>query len=767
MATSGKVPLSYKAALLKPAPPQPEVGIISHDWKSPYAPIVEECIANVERARYTPMELQAIRPVVEFEGIELNEYVERKGKFYSILKKDLEWLAKRVGKNILAYVGHVEQFDDFMDNLIYHLERVKSIDKIKAFNPALETIIIIVACYSGEYAHYYNNRNRASFKVLQKYNIALLGFANLVHIYQGEIYVCFEPHNRIKSLDCAYPEAFDDKMSIVQNKNEGKDNQLQQCCQSKFDRFKSLFVEDLSNRSCGKITKEVLLKAILNLLTPEQKIDTSKLFFLDPVNIGFDQGVPCPSEGCKPINPFKGQERIADSFDKAEELIVLGKKIIDWALNFSEEKLLNKIQSLEPSQREALYLRNYIMHSGTVIFDLLFYKKYRTLLFIFKHFQIPIGFVGAENKNFFCYAPTVVPLQYEDKLFELCYALYKYSTAKEVEKITAMQLYDFSNYSCLYYMIRYRHISLIEFNLFYADRYANVETVNYNPEGKPILMHACDTYLFDSYVWKLLLTYGANPRNKATIELGPATGNTDQTFHLTPIEYILKFIPPPFPKDILELCCIFGHTDEEFLYHTYTNFRDVLENRGGETYQRYYGMAVSGLEVIRNAQVGMLLTNPDYYGTLQHRKNVEYLIEHFEEAIQQAYKKLEICLRIIRSSPERKKKMRQKIMKEVLQQLNTNMKTRIANIETKEKLPSIYGKLNKTLKRPNVRLRPNQKKSYRNRGLGILRNESRSVINRAQNLEELINSVLGKTPTTEENEFAGGKRATRKALRRC
>jgi len=111
--------------------------------------------------------------------------------------------------------------------------------------------------------------------------------------------------------------------------------------------------------------------------------------------------------------------------------------------------------------------------------------------------------------------------------------------------------------------------------------------------------------------------------------------------------------------------------------------------------------------------------------------------------------------------------MRQKIMKEVLQQLNTNMKTRIANIEMKEKLPSIYGTLNKTLKRPNVRLRPNQKKSYRNRGLGILRNESRSVINRAQNLEELINSVLGKTPTTEENEFAGGKRATRKALRRC
>jgi hypothetical protein len=149
--------------------------------------------------------------------------------------------------------------------------------------------------------------------------------------------------------------------------------------------------------------------------------------------------------------------------------------------------------------------------------------------------------------------------------------------------------------------------------------------------------------------------------------------------------------------------------------------------------------------------------DPFYHYYTEALKMLHYLYSHTDSALKEGLKTLKTCLRIIRSSPERKRKLRAKIIAQTNKELHQNVKMRIASIEMREKLPALYGTLNKTLKRANVKLGANVKKSLRNKGQKLLRNNTRNPINRAGNLQDMIDSALGKAPTVETtNNFMGG-----------
>ena len=117
MAAAAK--LNYTAAVLKPLPPKPEVVIYSPDPSSSayFAPIVDDCIGNVVNDKFGNVYVDTIRAVVEFEGEELAQYHTKKGIFYKHFQSDLEWLSKRVQKNIVAFVGHIEDVDKLFEDI--------------------------------------------------------------------------------------------------------------------------------------------------------------------------------------------------------------------------------------------------------------------------------------------------------------------------------------------------------------------------------------------------------------------------------------------------------------------------------------------------------------------------------------------------------------------------------------------------------------------------------------------------------------------------
>lgn len=760
MATSGRLPLNYKAAVLKPKPPEPEVAILAPEWTNPYSPLKDDCIGHVELHRFNQMDVPIFRPVVEFEDEELKQYQTQKGVFYKKFRNDLEWLAKKTGKNIIGFVGHVEQLNDVVRGLEYTLH-LKRPEDIQMFNPKLETIMVCVACYSGDNAYDFNYSIQNyihSFPNLKKLQFTFLGFDNLVHIYRGDIYVCEKSQTRMESFQCVYPEAHDDKKTVFQNINNDKWNRLETCCQSKFDRFKSMFVDDLSTRNCGKITKEIILNYIQNLLAPNGKIDGTKTTRKPNVSISFADGKVCPSADCQPVNPYKGAERTAASFDKAGELMLLGVDLLNYAVNEPEDKLLNKIQSLKPEQRKVLYMRNYMLEGGNVLFDLLFYKKYKTILYCFKNYSIPITFIGDTRSTFFSYAADITSSTQEDKLFELFHALYKSSDMVDYSKGYVLRQYDERNYNSLYYMIFNRRKLLLEFYLYFLDHYTFVNYADANLAWRPTLYIACERFWFDPSVWKLLFSFGADP----TLLYNPSQTNRNTSLGETVVQYILNYIPPPFPKDILQLCCIFGYQETSHFEEAKKDLEEALADKDGERFEFYKDNAIRSLEVTKDTLRYMSANDVEYFGSTQLRIMLERMNSNLEATLKEAVATLETCLRIIRSSPERKRKLRSKIMGESLEALNQTMKTRIATLETRNTLPALYGKLNKTLKRANVKLRPNEKKSLRNKGLKVLRNNTRNPINRAGNLQDMIDSALGEKPTVKaNNNFVGGRKTRR------
>jgi hypothetical protein len=136
-------------------------------------------------------------------------------------------------------------------------------------------------------------------------NIYYFGFSNLVHLYNGDIYVCEQDYKGdYPKLSCDLPRIQGDMRA--------------DCCAAKKNHFTSLFVEGLKTRGCFKLTEEILLNKFAELATTyigEENLRAGRQPSLDAYNKLLDanaffkitEGLPCSgvSNPCQIFNPHK------------------------------------------------------------------------------------------------------------------------------------------------------------------------------------------------------------------------------------------------------------------------------------------------------------------------------------------------------------------------------------------------------------------------------------------------------------------------------
>ena len=696
--------LNYKKALLAPPPPVPKVEIFSPDLNVQFGPILYDCIGHVTEAPYKEYDVgPTLRPVVEFEGEELKQYHDKKGIYYSKLKKDLEWVSKKIKKNIIVYVGHVEDIDrDFFPELYSSGNTLLS-----TLTPEFETICLLIACYSIDVATRFNAA--PSYFVGHKYgknqySIVSFGFEELVHIYRGEIYMCENHHEKVDSFQCMYPNALYDKQNLLRNVDD-KSNPLYQCCKVKYDRFKSRFVDELSTRNCIKLTKEKFLKKVEKIIRTDGTLNKQDTHNKYTIEIG--DGETCPSPGCQPKNPYKGAVPIAESFDKAEKPVRLAHELYTLMIDPAkgENVVLNRIQSLPENERDVLLTNFFTLPNATLLHECVYQGFYKILIYCAKHYNIPLYRVGPYGMNLLSMGASMDAVHNlgrfdELKMLEFFDAAVKPSDHYDVINFLRYDKDEDMN-GLIYHAALGNNVKLVEWYILTTFPWANLnDQSGVGDEHMPILNKLAQEHILNPYLWRILLVYGANPLDKETRS------------QFTAMEVFLQNIP--FPAEIMYTLCIFGYTFTEPIETTI----DVLNK---------------------------MLKDPKEDAALKTQILTDIKI-------------LERCLKIIKSSPERKRKMRAKIIAATDKEIHENVAFYRRRIKAHEELPKLYGTLDKALKKPGVKLSKENKKTLRNRGLALLKNNAQNIMLRLESLETLIDAIT--VPTTN-NQNGGSRRFQR------
>ena len=142
-------------------------------------------------------------------------------------------------------------------------------------------------------------------------NIYYFGFTDLVHLYNGNIYVCENGYTgEYPKLSCDLPRI--------------KGALREDCCSTKKNHFTSLFIEGLKTRNCFKLTEEILLQKFTELATTyigEENLRTGTQPTFEAYNrmvannafFKITQGLSCngPGNPCQIINPRREESATA------------------------------------------------------------------------------------------------------------------------------------------------------------------------------------------------------------------------------------------------------------------------------------------------------------------------------------------------------------------------------------------------------------------------------------------------------------------------
>jgi hypothetical protein len=142
-------------------------------------------------------------------------------------------------------------------------------------------------------------------------NLYYFGFSGLVHLYNGDIYVCEEVYKgEYPKLSCDLPRI--------------KETARSDCCTAKKNHFTSLFIEGLKSRTCFKLTEQTLLTKFAELATTyigEENLKNATQPTFDAYNqmvqnnafFKITQGLSCngPGNPCQIINPHREESAAA------------------------------------------------------------------------------------------------------------------------------------------------------------------------------------------------------------------------------------------------------------------------------------------------------------------------------------------------------------------------------------------------------------------------------------------------------------------------
>ncbi len=214
---------------------------------------------------------------------------------YQTLQATLQPIMDALQCNIIVIVGHNTACFTYIDT-----------QGIPIVN-TLPTIVLLVACFSDSKIAHYN-----TMPDIVRNNIYFFGFRNYMHLLQGEILACKSHHLAAPFLDCRFEEVKQDLDVIQANATQytkpyAEQVDLLKCCRGRYEHFKQVFYDYLSNRECVKFTTANLLDKLKAIRAPDGSLVRNASMVDGTLRMSIDQletyifkrseGTPCTAEG--------------------------------------------------------------------------------------------------------------------------------------------------------------------------------------------------------------------------------------------------------------------------------------------------------------------------------------------------------------------------------------------------------------------------------------------------------------------------------------
>lgn len=320
-----KPKLSYKNVLLTPATKIVSVPSPQLLQTSLALELLNTVHDDIEQAfSYAPIQF-----IVEEEEKELTALGDPTSASYKQLYSTLSEVGKLFRVNMMAVIGHVEICVDYM----------KSVDFEDRPHNNYANIILVIGCHSTEYLNQF--RANPLYQANQNF---FFGFKNLVHVIDGEIYMCKDSQTEQPFLDCRYKGSLEDQVALWDQKahayktdelmKENSQNKLVQCIHAREHRYIKTYKEGIWKRVSVKFRAEDIAKKISSLLSFVQSnkntngsFNHSKLTD-DILTFQFADGLACTATTC-PMKLEKKWDAINEQFDKETRYIKTVNNILE------------------------------------------------------------------------------------------------------------------------------------------------------------------------------------------------------------------------------------------------------------------------------------------------------------------------------------------------------------------------------------------------------------------------------------------------------
>jgi hypothetical protein len=655
---------------------------------------------------------------------------------YTMLKE----IANELHVHIKLFVGHIESCeDDFLLPITARLDTIQE-----------PTIIVIIACLGAQLARETNEN-----EVWKTSQAVVMGFEDLVHIYNSEIYSCKLSHSSLPNMTCAYDSVEEDYKELVKiygdrnakslndyNVSQARHNDtnnLVQCCKAKLDRFRNTFLENFRKRKCVKHTKAKLLEKMRAILKADGTFDREKL--IDPSFYTFRSadGVSCdtPSEDCEIAHPYGPSVNVAKRYNEMSSLLKLFDqfKNIAYAEKDTEEKDKETLKMLQGLKQTEMGILKYKDEDGTLLHVLARGGCATSILYLLKRKTDFDLFALNEEGDAFIEELSKSKFTAEEGLLRVLIKVLElepdYFVGQSPER-----------YDVLYHAVQKQMVSVVQY-------LAQYTTIDFAAKIFPDFYNY--NLLFVSYrnlPWttekayklvKLLLAKGANPNHIA-----------DDDYDL--LKDYFKIHPPLVREKILKELCYYGYSNVESIDDGISLFSKILNS---PSEQIRYKQEI--LEEIKEWE-----ENEHNQLKIQHQMFEEYnevrevFLANFTQSMKTTIKSLEECKKIIERGGK-KNSYRVHNKAKTLKTTKQNINNITRRLVAPDKIPIAYQNVNEYIKKVGAKFTKDEKKAYRNRGISVLQNKNTNVLERLQTLEDLLKEIM-----EESGKRGTGGRRTRK-----
>ncbi len=722
-------------------------------------PFLFDCVQNRDPSDPKKSTVKPLQLVIEFEELCLQQLQDEDNPSRKHFESNMKWLANQLGKNIFFFIGHSDKCDDYVKSFYYKIGTL--------LTNTLPSIFLIIGCEGDELATFYNTD--VTYQSLRDRGVVFFGFKHLVHIYNGDIYSCKEPHHKMPNMDCDYAESSKNRESLLNSRGAlnqtklatEKNNRLLRCCSLKFDRFASTFAEYLNKRLCVKYTKEKLLEKIVKLTNPTSTQQTT--FY--PEN-----GIACTESGnCEIANPYKPSEELAAEYDNNLEGVY--EKIVPFLQAINKDRgnaalhieLLKALDELKGSELQVL---NYTEEDGAKIY------YYGNILLNIVHFGLPDLALHIIRK----YADVVDLLTVNianDTLFHvICYEidsehdLVFYELTKYIleRKPKLVSMFDSDSTVPLALLLKRNakpYLQLVidalktEKPFDILQQYANIDAL------QTLAFHNIN----DIQTWKLLLRHNANPNvvisRRTVMDI-----------------FLDKY--PPYNGEILKLLCIYGYNDRETLLKKFSKYQEdtkseanialslegmdavfrLMKKRLSYHYKKYWisDKFVNGRYV--SYYKPTLYMDDEFLRDKAEHDEMKHLMDNYKEIIGGTLALLQECLDIILLPQERKEEMKAQINAESDAFMRNYMEKVEEQVNPIKQMEKMFERIDKSLT-GKISITKEEKKAYRAQGVQIMkqvRDGAKHPLEARDELSEILRTIEDKLASP--GAATGGRRRT-------